>query len=29
MDNVDWFIVGLIAGTVLGFLLAYMKGVLL
>jgi hypothetical protein len=29
MDKVDWFVVGLIAGMVLGFGLAYMKGVLL
>jgi hypothetical protein len=29
VDKVDWFVIGLIAGIVLGFVLAYTKGVLL
>src|SRR5258706_513265 len=29
VDKFDWCVVGLIAGVVLGFLFAYMKGVLL
>ncbi len=29
MDKVDWFIIGFIAGVVIGFVIAYMKGILL